>query len=68
MNSATDEILTAKKFSLDDDCYVVRRPHCKSVMGIEGRIPDDILGEQYQHRACGGGLQVDYSATEVRAV
>jgi len=65
---ATDEILTVTRFSWDCDSYVVRCPHCNAVIGIEGRVPDHILGEQYQHRACGGWLEVGFNAREVTAV
>jgi hypothetical protein len=65
---ATDEIKTVNRFSWDGDSYVVRCPHCDQVIGIEGRVPHDILGEQYQHRTCGGWLQVSNGAREVRTV
>lgn len=66
--TATDEILSVKRFSWDGDSYVVRCAHCNKVIGIEGRVPSDVRGEQYKHPACGGWIEVDTRAKEVTEV
>jgi len=63
---ASDEIKTVRCVSKDGGDYVVRCPHCCSIIGIEGDDLSDIHGEQYRHRACGGWLMVDYDARYVR--
>ena len=65
---ATDEILTVNRVSKDGGDYVVKCPHCSRIIGIEGDDLSEIRGEQYQHRACGGWLQVDHDARFVRAI
>ncbi|CAE6821623.1 hypothetical protein R70006_06228 [Paraburkholderia domus] len=67
----TDEILTVHRFSRDGADFVVRCPHCKDVIGIEGPV----RGSQYQHRyvgrpgaGCRGWLDVSYDAKLVEEV
>ena len=62
MAAATDEIKTVRRVSKDGGDYCVKCPHCESVIGIEGNDLSEIQGEQYQHRRCGGWLQVDHDA------
>ena len=66
MQTATDEIKTVRRVSKDGGDYCVRCPHCGHVIGIEGDYLSEIQGNQYQHRLCGGWLQVDYDARFVR--
>lgn len=68
MNTTSDEIRTVHRVSKDGGDYVVRCPHCGQVVGIEGDDLSEIQGEQYQHRACGGWLMVDYEARYVRTL
>ena len=53
----TDEILDVHHVSNDSDSYIVRCPHCKNVIGVEGEDLSEIRGEQYTCR-CGGWLQI----------
>jgi len=55
---ATNDILGVRLVSKDGGDYCVRCPHCKQVIGIEGEDMSEIAGEQYQHQACGGWLEV----------
>lgn len=66
MNTATDEIITVKRVIKDGGAYCARCPHCKDLIGLEGDDLSEIRGEQYQHRACGGWLQVAHEARFVR--
>lgn len=63
-------ILTVKRYSIDGGDLVVRCPHCKTVIGVEGQEGDDIRGEQFQHRSgkCNGWLEVASDARRVDAV
>lgn len=63
---ATDEIKSVRRVSKDAGDYVVRCPHCQSIIGIEGDDLSEIRGEQYQHRMCGGWLMVEHDARFVR--
>jgi hypothetical protein len=57
---ATDEILTVSRVAKDSDgSWIVKCPHCKRVIGLED---GPIRGEQFQHRACGGWLEVSHDA------
>lgn len=75
---ATDEIITVRAVSRDGGDWVVRCPHCKAVIGVEGDTLEDIRGEQYQHKrreypgpngprfnGCGGWLEVAHNARRV---
>lgn len=65
--STSDEILLVRQVSRDTDrSYIVRCPHCSQVIGIEGDDLDEIRGEQYQHKRCGGWLEVSETAAFVR--
>lgn len=65
--SASDEILLVRQVSRDTDrSYIVRCPHCSQVIGLEGDDLDEIRGEQYQHKRCGGWLEVSGTAAFVR--
>lgn len=66
IESASDEVKVVRRVSKDGGDYVVRCPHCRAVIGVEGEDLSEIQGEQYQHRACGGWLMVDYGAHFVR--
>jgi hypothetical protein len=68
MATSTDEIIPVSRVSRDGDGYCVRCPHCKAVIGIEGDDLQEIVGEQYRHRACGGWLSVAFDARYVKAV
>ena len=61
----TDEILTVTRVSKDGGDYVVKCPHCKAIIGIEGDDLSEIKGEQYLCR-CGGWLQVGFNARYVK--
>ncbi|SEJ45863.1 hypothetical protein SAMN05216201_10948 [Pseudomonas linyingensis] len=64
--SASDEILLARQVSRDTDrSYIVRCPHCSQVIGVEGDDLDEIRGEQYQHKGCGGWLEISDTAAYV---
>jgi phage terminase large subunit GpA-like protein len=63
---APDLILDVRLVTRDGGDYAVRCPHCKSIIGIEGEDLSEIRGEQYQHRVCGGWLQVHHSARFVK--
>lgn len=45
-----DLILDVKRVSRDDGEYIVKCPHCKQIIGIEGDDLSEIRGEQYQHK------------------
>lgn len=66
MQTATDEIKPVHRVSKDGGDYVVHCPHCGQIIGIAGADLSEIRGEQYQHRRCGGWLQVVYNARFVR--
>lgn len=57
----SDEILTVRTVSKDGGDYIVRCPHCKEIIGIQGDDMSEIRGEQYQCR-CGGWLEVGRNA------
>ncbi len=61
-----DEIRTVKRVTRDGDGYAVICPHCNRVIGIEGDDLSEIRGEQYQHRSCGGWLEVSHDAVFVK--
>lgn len=63
---ASNEIKTVRRVAKNFGNYAVRCPHCGQVIGIEGADLSEIRGEQYQHRACGGWLQVSDDARFVR--
>lgn len=72
-------ILTVNRVSKDGGDYVVKCPHCKSIIGVDGDDLSEIRGEQYQHKrveyqglrgmqsvGCDGWFEVGRSATFVR--
>lgn len=61
-----NEILTVHKVTKDGGDYTVMCPHCKSLIGLEGDDLSEIRGEQFQHRACGGWLEVSHDARFVK--
>lgn len=62
--SDSGEILLLHQVSRDiDRDYVVRCPHCYRVIGLEGDNLDAIRGKKYQHRRCGGWLEVSDTAS-----
>lgn len=63
-------ILTVKRFAHDGGSLVVRCPHCKEVIGVDGDEGDDIRGEQFQHRSkrCDGWIEVWRQARRVAEV
>ncbi|MCX7208157.1 MAG: hypothetical protein NT086_19675 [Proteobacteria bacterium] len=63
---ATDEIIDINLVSKDGGDYCVRCPHCKQIIGIEGDDLSEIRGEQYQHRKCGGWMQIGWNARFVK--
>lgn len=64
--STSDEILFVRQVGRDTDrSYIVRCPHCSQVIGIEGDDLDEIRGELYQHKRCGGWLEVSNAAAFV---
>lgn len=65
--STSDEILLVRQVSRDTDrSYIVRCPHCSKVIDLEGDDIDEIRGEQYQHKRCGGWLEISDTAAFVR--
>jgi len=63
---ATDEIKTVRRVSKDGGDYVVKCPHCKRIMGIEGDDLSEIRGEQYKDPVCGGWVGLSHTAYFVR--
>lgn len=63
---ALEDILEVSKVSRDGHDYVVRCPHCASILAVEGEDLTEIQGEHFFHRTCGGWLQVSYDAHYVR--
>lgn len=61
-----NEIKTVHHVSKDGGEYVVCCPHCGSIIGVEGDCLNEIQGEQYVHKPCGGWLEVDYGARFVK--
>lgn len=59
-------ILDVHLVTRDGGSYCVRCPHCKQILGIDGDDLSEIRGEQYQHRACGGWLEVSSGARYVK--
>lgn len=68
MQTATDEIKIVKRVSRDGCEYIVTCPHCSSIIGVEGDDLSEIQGEQYQHRRCGGWLEVARDARYVKTL
>lgn len=65
-HTSSDEILLVRQVSRDTDrSYIVRCPHCSQVIGIEGDDLDEIRNEQYQHKLCGGWLEISDTAAFV---
>lgn len=64
----SDEILEVSKVSKDGGDYCVICPHCKDLIGIEGDDLSEIQGEQYQHKRCGGWLEVSNDAHFVKGL
>lgn len=63
---ASDETLLVSQVGRDTDrSYTARCPHCHEVIGLEGDDIDEIRGEQYQHKRCGGWLEVCNAAAFV---
>lgn len=65
-HTASAEILTVNTVSKDCGDYVVKCPHCHTILGVEGDDLSEVRGEQYKHRACGGWLQVSHNARFIR--
>lgn len=63
-----DEIITVHTVTKDGGDYTVRCPHCKALIGLEGDDLSEVRGEQYQHRACGGWLEVSQDARFVKSL
>lgn len=63
-------ILPVKRYAHDGGGLVVRCPHCKEVIGLDGEEGDDIRGEQFQHRSkrCDGWFEVWTQARRVAEV
>ena len=51
---------------MDGGDYIVRCPHCSQVIGLAGDDLSEIRGEQFQHKQCGGWLEVSRNARFVR--
>lgn len=66
MIATIDEIITVRRVSKDGGDYVVRCPHCSRAIGLGGDDLSEIRGEQFQHRLCGGWLEVAYNARFMR--
>ena len=66
MQTVTDEIKRVRRVSKDGGDYIVKCPHCRRIMGVEGNDLSEILGEQYHDSICGGWLEIDHGATFVR--
>jgi hypothetical protein len=66
MEKASPEILTVHVVTKDGGDYCVKCPHCGDFIGIEGDDLSEIRGEQYQHKRCGGWLEVSASARFAR--
>lgn len=64
--SVENEIKNVVRVSRECGEYIVKCPHCGRIIGIEGEDMSEIRGEQYQHRACGGWMQIDRDARFVR--
>lgn len=62
----SNAILSVIRVSKEAGDYIVKCPHCKSIIGIEGNDLSEIRGEQYNHRACGGWLEVSHDARFAR--
>ena len=65
---STDEILIVSCVTKDGGSYAVKCPHCIEIIGIEGDDLSEIRGEQFQHRTCGGWLQVRDTAFFVKTL
>jgi hypothetical protein len=78
-DATTDLILTVHRVSRDGGDYVVKCPHCHTVIGVEGDDMGEVRGEQYQHRrreyqgprgvrsvGCDGWLEISHDATFAR--
>lgn len=59
---ADDTIKPVARVSKDGGDYVAKCPHCRKVIGLEGDDLSQLRGEQFQHKACGGWLEVVHSA------
>jgi hypothetical protein len=66
MHTAPNEIKTVRRVTKDGGDYCVKCPHCKQLIGIAGDDMSEIRGEQYQHRLCGGWLEVSTNAVFVK--
>lgn len=66
--TATDEILDVHRLSRDGGDYIAKCPHCGEIIALEGDDLSEMRGEQYQHRKCGGWLQVTHNACYVRTL
>ena len=62
MCEATDEILPVYRVTKDGGDYTVKCPHCRRLIGLDGDDLSQIRGEQFQHKHCGGWLEVVSSA------
>jgi hypothetical protein len=68
MCEASDEILPVDRVTRDGGDYTVKCPHCGRLIGLEGDDLSQIRGEQFQHRQCGGWLEVRNSARFVQVL
>ena len=68
MNTTTDEIKIARRFSRDTDGeWIIKCGHCKRIMGVEAGDDDGTpRGEQYQDRQCNGWTEVSAEASFVK--
>lgn len=64
--ATTDEIRDVRRLSRDGGDYIAKCPHCGQIIALEGNDLSEMRGEQYQHRQCGGWLQVADNAFYVR--
>lgn len=78
-DESANYILAVRRVGRDGGDYVVKCPHCKTIIGIEGDDMSEIRGEQYQHKrreyqgprgpryvGCDGWMEVDHDAVFVR--
>lgn len=59
---ANDEIKPVSRVTKDGGDYTVKCPHCLRLIGLEGDDLSQIRGEQFQHKHCGGWLEVTHDA------
>ena len=62
LSDANDEIKPVSRVTKDGGDYTVKCPHCLRLIGLEGDDLSQIRGEQFQHKHCGGWLEVTHEA------